>query len=67
MIIALCGERPAPVTLIVRQSELAELIGVSRMTISKLVTEMEQAGLVVRKYRGLVVRDPEALRQWVRA
>ncbi|MFC4292291.1 Crp/Fnr family transcriptional regulator [Sphingorhabdus arenilitoris] len=66
-IIALCGTRAAPVHLVVRQSELAELIGVSRMTISTVLTEMEEAQLIQRKYRGMTVADPAALRQWMRS
>jgi CRP/FNR family transcriptional regulator, cyclic AMP receptor protein len=58
----LCAAQPAPVTLKVRHEELAELIGVSRMTIGTLLTGLEAEGLLTRGYRQLIVNDPEALR-----
>ena len=59
---ALCAAHPAPVTLKIRHEELAELVGVSRMTIGTLLTGLEADGLLTRGYRRLVVTQPEALR-----
>jgi CRP/FNR family transcriptional regulator, cyclic AMP receptor protein len=66
VIATLCGKRPAPVTLVVRHEELAELVGVSRMTIGTLLTGLEADGLLSRGYRQLVVSDPKALRDMSR-
>jgi CRP/FNR family transcriptional regulator, cyclic AMP receptor protein len=65
-LVALCGQRPAPVTLAVRHDELSELVGVSRMTIGTALAALEREGLVSRRYRQIVVHDPAALRQVVR-
>ncbi len=58
----LCAAHAAPVTLKIRHEELAELVGVSRMTIGTLLTGLEADGLLTRGYRRLVVTQPEALR-----
>ena len=59
--------KPAPVKLSIRQQELAELVGVSRMTIASALAQLEQLGLVSRHYRHLVINDPTALRRWMKS
>jgi CRP/FNR family transcriptional regulator, cyclic AMP receptor protein len=64
-LLAFAGDRAPPVKLGIKQQELAELIGVSRMTIASALAELEAKGLVTRRYGHLVVEDPAALRQWM--
>ena len=65
--LALCKGRAAPVTINIRQQELAELVGVSRMTIASTLALFEELGLVNRHYRYLVIADPMALRRWMKS
>jgi CRP-like cAMP-binding protein len=65
-LLAFVGDREPPVKLGIKQQELAELIGVSRMTIASALAELESKGLVTRHYRHLIVEDPAALRQWMK-
>jgi CRP/FNR family transcriptional regulator, cyclic AMP receptor protein len=62
----LCADRPAPALLMIRQSELAELVGVTRMTIATALAELESKGLVQRHYRKITVVDPKALESWLK-
>jgi CRP/FNR family transcriptional regulator, cyclic AMP receptor protein len=66
ILLTMCDGRPAPVILSVRQQELAELIGVSRMTVSTALTQMEEMGLMKRKYRNIVIANPEAMKVWMK-
>lgn len=66
-LLAFAGDREPPVKLGIRQQELAELIGVSRMTIASVLAELENLGLVTRRYGHLVVEDPVALRAWLKS
>lgn len=66
-LLALAAHREPPVKLSIRQQELAELIGVSRMTIASALAELEAQGLVTRRYGHLVVEDPSALRAWMKS
>jgi CRP/FNR family transcriptional regulator, cyclic AMP receptor protein len=66
-LLAFAADRKPPVKLGIRQQELAELIGVSRMTIASALAELEKHGFVTRHYGHLVVEDPVALRRWMKA
>lgn len=66
-LLALAANREPPVKLGIRQQELAELIGVSRMTIASALAELDRKGLVTRHYGHLVVEDPVALRAWMKS
>jgi CRP/FNR family transcriptional regulator, cyclic AMP receptor protein len=66
ILLTMSGGRPAPVTLKVRHQELAELVGVSRMTISTTLSHMEDLGLIERQYGKIIVQDTDAFRIWVK-
>lgn len=66
MLVTLCGDRPAPVSLSLRHAEMAEFIGVSRMTIAKILTDLEKEGMIRRGYRQLIIQDPALLAAWMR-
>ncbi len=66
ILLTMCTGRTAPVMLSVRHQELGELIGVTRMTVSTALTQLEDAGLIQRQYRKIVIADPDALKAWMR-
>lgn len=65
-LLAFVADREPPVTLGIKQQELAELIGVSRMTIASALAELEGLGFVSRHYGHLVVEDSAALKRWMK-
>ena len=48
------------------QSDLAELLGVSKVAVSKAMRDLEQAGLVQSGYRRNIVPDRAKLKAWLR-
>jgi CRP/FNR family transcriptional regulator len=66
-LLLLCDSRTAPVTLSIRHQELAELVGVSRMSIAKTLELLEQLKLIKRGYREIVVTDTDGLKGWMKA
>jgi CRP/FNR family transcriptional regulator len=66
-LLLLCDTRDAPVILSIRHQELAELVGVSRMSIAKTLELLEQLKFIERGYRQIVVTDTDGLRNWMKA
>ena len=66
-LLIMCGSMQAPVRLSIRQQELAELVGVSRMTVGTALTKLESKGLISRQYGHIIVEDVDGLRDWLRA
>jgi CRP/FNR family transcriptional regulator, cyclic AMP receptor protein len=64
-LLALGAGRAPPFRLTIRQQELAELIGVSRMTIASSLAELEKAGFIARHYRYIVISDAAGLQAWM--
>ncbi len=48
------------------QEDLAGMIGVTTMTLSKSLTRMRDEGLIETGYRKMRVLDPDALRAWLK-
>lgn len=66
MLIILCDGRSAPVTIAMRQQEMAELVGVSRMSIAKTLADLERKGLLLRGYGEIVIANPAAIKAWMK-
>jgi CRP/FNR family transcriptional regulator, cyclic AMP receptor protein len=64
-LLAMAEGKPSPTTLDVRQQDLAELVGVSRVTISTTLTELQQLGFVSRSYGGITINCPVEMRDWL--
>lgn len=60
---SLDGAVERPVTLRLRQQELAELTGLTRATISSCLRDLESQGVLRREYGRLVVLNRRALRE----
>jgi CRP/FNR family transcriptional regulator len=52
--------------LVCLQSDLAELLGVSKVAVGKAMRELEQSGLVQCGYRQIIVPDKSKLKAWLR-
>jgi CRP/FNR family transcriptional regulator, cyclic AMP receptor protein len=65
-LILLCEGRNAPVKLAIRHQELAELVGVSRVSIAKTLDQLERLGLLKRGYGELIVTDTVGLKLWLK-
>ncbi len=65
-LLILCEGRRAPVTLSMRQQEMAELVGVSRMSIATALSKLEREGYLTRGYGDVVIHDPGALKNWMK-
>jgi CRP/FNR family transcriptional regulator, cyclic AMP receptor protein len=64
-LLAMTEGRPMPATLNVRQQDLAELVGVSRVTVSANLSELEALGFVSRSYGGITIDRPTEMRDWM--
>ncbi len=64
-LVLLCEGRNVPVRLAIRHQELAELVGVSRMSIAKTLDQLERSGLLTRGYGEIIVADITGLKQWM--
>lgn len=64
-LLIMCGGAHGPVRLSIRQQELAELVGVSRMTVGTALNKLESLRLISRQYGHIVVEDVDGLRHWL--
>ena len=55
------------VTLKVKQTDLAETMGVSRVSMGKVLEELESLGLLQRGYGAIDLPDTAALKEWIDA
>lgn len=55
------GGAREPVTLPIQQEELAELLGLSRKTVNRILKAFEAEGLVATGYRSIQIIDPKGL------
>ena len=51
----------------VRQSELADIMGVSRVTVGKALSLFQKAGFIVLKYGSIKVVDRAEFHKWLKA
>ena len=65
-LLILCEGRQSPVIIAMRQQEMAELVGVSRMSIAKTLSALEKEGLLSRGYGEIAITDPGALKTWMK-
>lgn len=59
----LWGDKGGPVTLPIRQDELAELTGLSRKTVNGILRALEDRGIVALGYREITLLDAGRLRR----
>jgi CRP/FNR family transcriptional regulator, cyclic AMP receptor protein len=64
-LLALSKGKSSPTKLVIGQLELAELVGVSRMSIAKTLKALEGAGLIERGYREITILDRAGLQSWL--
>lgn len=62
MLANLAGAGEGPSTIMIGQQELGELLGLTRVTINKMLRELERQGLIERGYRKIRVADRQNLR-----
>ncbi|USA39010.1 Crp/Fnr family transcriptional regulator [Pelagerythrobacter marinus] len=60
----LCGPGAAPRRLAVTQQEIADLLGVTRSTAHQALRELDEGGLIGRRYGAIEVPDPDRLRRF---
>lgn len=51
----------------ISHAELAEFLGLHRVTVTKAVTRLREAGLIECGEEGMIIRDPDRLEQEVRS
>ncbi len=61
-LLQLCGNQGDGAEILVTQQDLADLIGVSRVSLGKALSGLESAGSVERGYGSVLVQDVAALR-----
>jgi CRP/FNR family transcriptional regulator, cyclic AMP receptor protein len=65
-LLILCEGRQMPAVIAMRQQEMAELVGVSRMSIAKTLSILANEGLLTRGYGEVVIQDTAALKKWMK-
>ena len=55
------------ISLKVKQSDLAETMGVSRVSMGKVLEELEEMGLLKRRYGAVELPDTASLKEWIDA
>ncbi|MEO0441200.1 MAG: Crp/Fnr family transcriptional regulator [Pseudomonadota bacterium] len=57
----LCGGQDRDIAVPVTQQELADLVGVSRVSLGKALAELETMGVITRSYGKIIISDRQAL------
>ena len=60
-LLQLCGDQEDGARISVTQQELADLVGVSRVSLGKAVAKLEQAGMIEPGYAWVMIRDRAGL------
>ncbi|WP_430414226.1 Crp/Fnr family transcriptional regulator [Parasphingorhabdus sp.] len=61
-LLRLCGEQAEDIIIPVTQQELADLVGVSRISVGKALSRLEIAGVLIRQYGEIAVPRKSELR-----
>jgi CRP/FNR family transcriptional regulator, cyclic AMP receptor protein len=64
-LLALSKGKPAPIILNIRHQELAELIGVSRVSIAKTLSLLGKKGYLECGYGQIIIHDRKLLKDWM--
>ncbi len=64
LIASMCRKKDMPAVLSINQADLAEHLGLSRMTIAKILAKLEKEELIRRGYGQITVYDSQALRHY---
>ncbi|WP_417615710.1 Crp/Fnr family transcriptional regulator [Parasphingorhabdus sp.] len=64
-LLQLCGDQADGAAIMVTQQDLADLVGVSRVSVGKALTGLQEAGMVEPGYGCVTIRDGTALRDMV--
>lgn len=62
-LLQLCGDQEDGADIMATQQDLADLVGVSRVSLGKALTRLQVAGLVAPGYGFVTIRDSAALRE----
>lgn len=60
-LLRLCGDQQGEIIIAITQQELADLIGVSRVSLGKSLAELEKRGLIARAYGGIAISNKPGL------
>ena len=60
-LLRLCGNQESDIIVPVTQQELADLVGVSRISVGKALGRLEKSGLLSRKYGGISIENKAAI------
>lgn len=64
-LLQLCGDRQDGTEIMATQQDLADLVGVSRVSLGKALTQLQAAGVIEPGYGFVTIRDGTALRDMV--
>ncbi|AMO71960.1 hypothetical protein AZE99_08970 [Sphingorhabdus sp. M41] len=64
-LLQLCGDQEGGAEVLATQQDLADLVGVSRVSLGKAMTKLQSSGLIEPGYGSVTIRDGLALQEFV--